>query len=170
MEPNLLISYDPHGGYMSGKAEVQDILTKLGDQKAEMELLVPGIIGVKTVLKSRDVVEEVRDLFAGDPESVKFTLKWVPADFWCEGSIDGIKSMVKEEAKDLFVATDQYSIDVVKHRSVLHKEQVVEAVAPLLKGKVNLEFPQKVLRIELFDNRASVTVLKPKDVFSVAKE
>jgi len=169
MDPNLIVSYDPNGGYMSGKGEIHNILTKLGDQKSEQELLVPGIIGVKTRLAARDVVEEVRELYAGDPNSLNFALKWVPADFWCDATIDQIKATVKEEIKDLFVPSDQYAIDIVKHRSELSKEQLIEVVAPMLKGKVNLDFPQKVLRIELFDKRASITLLKPKDVFSVVK-
>lgn len=169
MDPNLIVSYDPNGGYMSGKSEIHNILTKLGDQKSEQELLVPGIIGVKTKLAARDVVEEVREMYAGDPNSLSFTLKWVPADYWCDATLDSIKAMVKEEIKDMFMADDVYAVAVVRHRSELSKEQIIEAVAPMLKGKVNLDFPQKVLRIELFDKRASITLLKPKDVFSSAR-
>jgi tRNA(Ser,Leu) C12 N-acetylase TAN1 len=169
MEPNLLVSYDPKAGYLGGKNEIHNVLTKLGDQKSEQELLVPGIIGVRTRLVARDVVEEVREMYAGDPNSLNATVKWVPADYWCEATLDAIKSLVKEEIKDLFVADDLFAVEVVKHRSELHKEQIIEAIAPLLKGKVNLDFPKKILRIELFDKRASITLLKPKDVFSVAK-
>ncbi len=169
MDPNILVSYDPKGGYMSGKGEIHNILTRLGDQKSDQELLVPGIIGVKTKLDAREVVEEVRETYAGDPNSLSFTVKWVPADYWCDATLDSIKAMVKEEIKDMFMADDVYAIDVVKHRCELHREQVIEAVAPFLKGKVNLDFPQKILRIELFDNRASITLLKPKDIFSVVK-
>lgn len=169
MDPNLLVSYDARGGYMSGKSEIHNILTKLGDQKSDQELLVPGIIGVKTKLAGRDVVEEVREMFASDPNFLTHTLKWVPADLWCAGTLDAIKAVVREDIKEMFAADDQYAIDVVKHRSDLHAEQIVEAIAPMLRGKVNLEHPQKILRIELFDKLASVTLLKPKDVFSVAK-
>ncbi len=169
MEPNLLVSYDPKGGYLAGRNEIHNILTKLGDQKADQQLLVPGIIGVATSLKSRDVIEEVREMAAADPMSFNFTLKWAPADYWCEATLDKIKEVVKEEVKDLIVPDDNYAIDVVKHRSELHREQIIEAIAPMLKGKVNLDYPQKILRIELFDKKATVTLLKPKDVFSVVK-
>ena len=167
MEPNLLVSYDSKAGYMIGRNEVQNILTKLGDQKAKMELLVPGIIGVSTELKNRDVIEEVKDIFAGDPESINATLKWVPVDFWCDATLDKIKEVVKEEIKDSISSNDQYQIDIIKHRSELNKEQIIEAVAPLIRGKVNLDHPQKIIRIELFDKKATVTLLTPKDIFSV---
>ena len=167
MDPNLLVSYDSKSGYMSGKSEIHNILTKLGDQKAEMELLVPGIISVKTTLDAREVVEEVREMFAGDPNSLSCTLKWVPVDYWCDATPDQIKATVKEEIKDLFVPDDQYVVDVLAHRSALTSEQIISAIVPLLKGKVNLDHPQKVIRIELFDKRACVSLLKPADIFSV---
>ena len=169
MKPNLLVSYDPRAGYISGKNEVQNILTKFGDQKAEKELLVPGIIGVETELAARDVVEDVRELYMADPSSVNSTVKWVPVDSWCAASIDEVKKIVQDDIKELIKEHDLFAIDVVKHKSELHREEVIEAIAPLLKGKVELDHPQKVIRIELFDKTASVTLLKPKDVFSVVK-
>ncbi len=169
MDPNLIVSYSSNGGYMSGKGEIHNILTKLGDQKSEQELLVPGIIGVKTKLDAREVVEEVREMFAGDPNSLSFTLRWVPVDYWCDATIDKIKTTIKEEIKDLFTVDDQFLIDVVNHRSGLQTGQIIEGVSSMLKGKVNPEHPQKVVRIELFDKRASVSLLKPADIFSVIK-
>ncbi len=170
MDPNLLVSYDPKGGYMSGKGEIHNILTKLGDQKAEQELLVPGIIGVKTKLVARDVVEEVREMYVGDPNALNFAIKWVPVDYWCDATIDSIKAVVKEEIKDMITSTDHYAIEIVKHRSALQPEKITEAISPMLRGKMNIEHPQKILRIELFDNKAAVTLLQPKNIFSVVKE
>ena len=170
MAPNLLVYYDPDAGYMSGKGEVHAILTDLGDQKAEQELVVPGVIGVSTVLKARSVVEEARELFLAEPLSFTCTIKWVPVDFWCNATIDEIKAVVKEEIKDMIVSDDLYSIEIVKHRSELHEEQIIEAVTPMLRGKVSLDHPQKILRIELCDTKASVTLLRPENVFSIIKE
>ncbi len=165
MDPNLIVSYSSSGGYMSGKSEIQNLLTKLGDQKAEQELLAPGIIGVATVLKSRDVIEELRELSASDPESIKFTTKWIPADFWCEATVESIKNTIKEEIKDLILADDQYMLEILPHRTSLKPESIIEALRPWIRGKINIERPQKIVRIELFDNKASITLLKPKDLF-----
>ena len=166
MEPNLLVSYASNAGYMSGKSEIHNILTKLGDQKSEQELLVPGIIGVKTKLAAREVVEEVSEMLATDPDSVKFTIKWVPADFWCAASIDAVKQIVKEDIKDSFSSNDVYNLEIINHRSSLNADDLMNAVKPLLKGRLDADFPQKILRIELFDKRASITLLKPKDILS----
>jgi tRNA(Ser,Leu) C12 N-acetylase TAN1 len=165
MDPNIIVSYSSSAGYLASKNEIHAILTKLGDQKSQPELLVPGIIGVATVLKSRDVVEELRDMIINDPDAIKCTLKWVPADNWCDAALDGIKNCIKEEIKDLMVADDQYAIEILPHRTSLKSDEILAAIKPWLKGKIS-DRPMKILRIELFDKRAAVTLLKPKDIFS----
>ncbi len=168
MDPNLLVSYDSKAGYFSGKSEIHNLLVKFGDQKEEMELMVPGIIGVKTKLNARDLIEDLKEMHATDPTSVSFTLKWVPADYWCSADVNSIVNIVKEEIKDMFLADDVYSIEVIMHKSNLDQEKIIQAIAPWLKGKINSDHPQKILRIELFDNRASVTLLLPKNIFNIA--
>jgi hypothetical protein len=162
---NLIVQYDSKAGYLSGKNEIHNILTKLGDQKSEQELLVPGFIGVKTILVARNVVEELREMYANDPESVKATVKWVPADYWCDATVEKILLTVKEEVKDLFLPSDPYSIQILPHKTALKSDEIISAIKPWLKGTIS-DFPQKILRIELFDKKASVTLLKPKDIFS----
>jgi tRNA(Ser,Leu) C12 N-acetylase TAN1 len=165
MDPNIIVSYSSSAGYLASKNEIHAILTKLGDQKGQFDLLVPGVIGVSTVMKSRDVVEELREMIINDPDAIKCTLKWVPADNWCEASMEGIKNCVKEEIKDLMVADDQYTIEILPHRTSLKPGEILAAIKPWLKGKIS-DRPMKILRIELFDKRAAITLLKPKDVFS----
>jgi len=169
MEANILVSYDPRGGYLTGRNEIHDILTKLGDQKSDISLIVPGIIGVTTKLKARDAIEEVKELFLSDPRSVNSALKWVPVDAWCDETVESIKKLVSDDIKNLIVEDDLFKIDVIKHKSELHTDEIVEAIAPLLKGKVELDHPQKILRIDLFGRRSAVTLLKPKDIFSITK-
>lgn len=166
MDPNLIVSYSSSAGYLAGKNEIHAILTKLGDQKSEQELLIPGIIGVATVLKARNIIEELHDMTASDPDAIKCTLKWVPADYWCDATLESIKTTVKEEIKDLFVADDQYIVEILPHRTSLKPEDILTTIKPLLRGKINADHPQKILSIELFDKKASITLLKPKDIFS----
>ncbi|MEM3154725.1 MAG: hypothetical protein QW165_04135 [Candidatus Woesearchaeota archaeon] len=164
MDSNLIVSYSSSAGYLAAKGEIHNLLTRFGDQKSRQELLVPGIIAVTTALKSREVVEELHEIAANDPEAIKCTTQWVPADNWCDATIDGIKNVIKEEIKDLFVADDQYAIEILQHRTSLKTDDILNAIKPFLKGRI-VDRPMKILRIELFDKRASVTLLKPKDMF-----
>jgi len=166
MPANLLVSYNPDAGYMNGKAEIQNTLTKLGDQKAEMELIVPGMIGVTTELTARVVVEEVREMFLGDPQHFKATSTWSVVDYWCPANVDDIVKVVKQEIREVIADNDQFAVHVITHRSELDENKVFEAVLSLIRGKENVDHPKKVIRIELFDESVSISLIAPSDVFT----
>jgi len=150
---------------MNGKAEIQDTLTKLGDQKAEMELIVPGIIGVTTELTARVVVDEVREMFLTDPMHFKATSTWAVVDYWCPANVDDIAKVVRQEIQEVVTENDRFAVHVITHRSELDEKKVVEAVLPLIRGKENVDHPQKIVRIELFDEAATVSLIAPSNVF-----
>ncbi|RLE46139.1 hypothetical protein DRJ22_02705 [Candidatus Woesearchaeota archaeon] len=169
-EANLLVFYDSKAGYLAAKNEVQTILTKLGDQKSEEELLESGIIAVKTELRNRKVIEEVRDIFVSNPLSINSTLKWVPIDYWCNPTLKDIISTVKEEIASLITEKDRFAIEVEKHESNLNKKEMQNKIAELIKGKPDSDYPDKTIRIDLFKERVGITLLGKHDVFSLAGE
>lgn len=164
MDPNLIVTYGT-AGYLAAKNEVHNCLTGLGDQKSEQELLVPGVLGVKTKLAARKVLEELKDLHVQDPQNMTVTNSWFPADFWCETNIDAIRNVVKEEIKDMMTASDRYDLQVINRKGSLSRDELVAELKPLLKGTMTEEFPNKLVRIEVFDKLTCVTLVLVRDVF-----
>jgi tRNA acetyltransferase TAN1 len=170
MEPNVLVSYSFTVGFFEAKQEISTVLRELGDDKAEIERLTKGIIGAKTSLDNRQVVDGVREKFIANPLVFNFTLKWVAVDFWCRPDFEEIKKIVKEEIIAKISEDDRWAVQVEKHGGELHSQDVIEAIAPLIeKGKVDLDHPEKIIRIDLFPSQAAVTLLKPENIFSLAK-
>lgn len=161
---NLIVHYGS-AGYMNAKSEIHAILTKLGDQKEEQELLAPGVIGVTTKLDARKVVVEVKDQYVFDPESIKATSEWEPADNWCDATIDAITKTIREDIREFMTSEDLYTIDVDEHNSKLEKAEVAKAAASFMRGRLDYERPNKTLIIELFETKACVTLALKKDVF-----
>lgn len=50
-----------------------------------------------------------------------------------------------------------------------HKAEIIMELAKLIEAKVGLENPDKILRVALIGKYAGLAVLRPLDVFSVAK-
>jgi len=50
-----------------------------------------------------------------------------------------------------------------------HKIEIIKELAELIDKKVDLENPDKILRIEIIGKYAGLALLKPKDVFSATK-
>ena len=164
MEPNLIVHYGS-AGYLYTKNEIHNILTKLGDQKEEQELLTPGIIGVQTKLPARKAVEEARELYLTDPDRIIATTMWIPADNWTDTNLDAIKRTIREDIRDFLTQDDTYTIEITEHNSPVASEDVIRTITPLLNGKLDYERPKKRLIIELFEKKTMITLALQKDVF-----
>lgn len=163
MEANLIVYYAAHGGYLSSKIEVHNLLTKFGDQKADIELLCPGVMAVKTSLDARKVVDNLSDLYVKEPSALNYTVKWIPVDYWCSPA--EIVSTVKDEYRTMFAPTDQFSVKIVS-RGKLNEQELLSSLKPFLRGSINDEHPQKILRIEVFDKLVAVALLRPHNIIS----
>jgi len=166
---NLLVSCS-WGVYGKAKREILYILTTLGDESPIVErTIAKGIIGVKTKLDSREVVGGLRKLFNEDPFVFEYTLKWVPVDFWTFSDIDSMKEGVRK-LRNRIQAGEKWRMIVEKRRYTLHhKIEIIKELADLIEEKVDLENPEKILRVDIIGRYAGMSVLMPQEVFSVAK-
>ncbi len=165
---NILVSYSLRG-FGRARAEVAAILKGLGDPAPAIEKTpVRGICGVRTSLDSREVVRRVRALYESDPASLGCTIKWAPADSWCGATIDEMKRTLEKE-KGKIMAGERWAMKVEKRRSTaLHSMEIIKELASLIDEKVDLDDPDKIVRVELLGDNACITVVRPGEVFSTA--
>ena len=166
---NLLVSCS-WGVYGKAKKEIIHILEILGDESPLVKrTIAEGIIGVKTRLNSREVAYGLRRLFDEDHFAFQYTLKWVPVDLWTLSDMDSMKEGVRKLRKRIHVG-ERWRMTVEKRRySLHHKIEVIRELADLVDEKVDLENPEKILRVDIIGRYAGISVLIPQDVFSVAK-
>jgi tRNA acetyltransferase TAN1 len=50
-----------------------------------------------------------------------------------------------------------------------HKIEIIRELADLIDEKVDLENPEKILRVDIIGRYAGISVLRPQDIFSVSK-
>jgi len=151
--------------------EVKDLLNKFGDAEAVVEQTkARGIIGVKTKLDAREVINLVREEFKANPLSINFAVKWLPIDRWCKANIDDMKRVVIE-LKERINRGERWMMEVEKRRyTEMHREEIIKELAPLIEEKVDLKNPDKILHVEIIDGYAGFAVLRPDEIFSIAKE
>ena len=166
---NLLVSCS-WGVYGKAKKEIVLTLKTLGDESPIVKrTIAEGIIGVKTLLDSREVVCGLRRLFNEDPFVFQYTLKWVPVDLWTLSDMDSMKEGVRK-LRNRIHAGERWRMIVEKRRySLHHKIEVIRELADLIDEKVDLENPEKILRVDIIGRYAGISVLTPQEVFSVAK-
>src|ERR1041385_2827466 len=93
---NVLVTYGS-AGYFAAKKEVQAILTKLGDQKAQIDLIAPGSIGILTKIPAKKLVEDLRELYLSDPEVLSTTGDWIPLEYWCASTVPAVVKVIRDE-------------------------------------------------------------------------
>jgi tRNA(Ser,Leu) C12 N-acetylase TAN1 len=166
---NLLVSCR-WGWYARAKAEIVRILAALGDSQPRVQpTLARGIIGVKTTIDPRSVISALRPLFEKDPLFIQHTLKWVPIDLWTDSDIESIKEGVAR-LRGAIQPAKTWRVTVEKRRyTALHKIDIIREVADLIDLRVNLENPDKIIRIDIIGHHAGISVLKPGEVFSVTR-
>jgi len=73
---NLLVSHEWRNWY-AARQEILLLLRDFGDaHPIAREMAARGLTGVKTALRSRDVIRSLGERFSLDPSSLRFTLKF----------------------------------------------------------------------------------------------
>ena len=163
MEPVIIVKYGS-AGYFSAKKEVHNVLAKLGNQKADEELLIPGFITIKTKLDPHEVIEDARELFLGNPDSFSATTEWIPVTAWCTPG--EIAKTINEEVADLIMPDEEYALEILKYQSTISDDDIINKVVPLIKARPGYN-PYKIIRIQIADNKVAISLLKPNDVLHI---
>lgn len=166
---NLLVSCS-WGGFRRAKGEITRVLQLLGDENPIVKpTFAKGVIGVKTRLNPREAVQELRKLFKEDPSILQHTSKWIPVDLWTYSTMAFMKRTVTELGKSILKG-EKWRLTLEKRRYTLHhKIEIIRELAELIDRKVDLENPDKIIRIDIIGKYAGVSLLKPQEVFSVEK-
>ena len=166
---NLLVSCS-WGAYRRARKEILQILRKLGDEEPFVKRTAArGIIGVRTRIDSREVIERLRVLFDEDSSILQDTLKWVPVDLWTSSTLDSMKEGITELREKIHEG-ERWRMTVERRRYTrYHEIDLIRELADLIDEEVDLENPHKILHIEIIGKYAGLSILTPKDIFSTAK-
>ncbi len=165
---NLLVSYSWRN-FRRVRDEIAVILREFGDPGPIIEkTLARGICGVSTSLDAREAVKKVRALCESNPMCLGYTIKWAPADRWCEASIEEMKKALEKE-KGKIKKGEKWAMKVEKRYAAFHSIDIIKELAALIDEPVDLDNPDKIVRVELLGKNACITVVRPDEVFSTAK-
>jgi len=166
---NLLVSC-AWGAYERARREILQILRKLGDEEPLVKRTAArGIIGVRTTVNSREVIQRLRILFDRDPFLIQHTLKWVPVDLWTSSKLDSMKEGITE-LREKIHSGERWRMTVEERRYTrLHKIEIIRELADMIDEEVDLENPDKIFRIEIIGKYAGLSVLAVQDIFSATK-
>ena len=149
--------------------ELIDILEEFGDSDVKVSITnMPGILTAKTKLDPINAVRKIKEMLLDEPWSVRYCLRIIPIQKVIETKIEEIEKSIVE-LSDQILDDETYRISIEKRNSNVSSKEIITKIADKIKNKVSLEFPDKVLLIEILGNITGISILKKSDILSIEK-
>jgi len=149
--------------------ELRGILEELGDSDAKVSITkMSGILTAETKLEPIKIVRKIKEMLLDEPWSIRYCLRIIPIQKVIETKIEEIEKTVTDISKQISDG-ETYRISIEKRNSDLSSQEIISKIASKIKNKVSLEFPDKVVLIEILGDKTGISILKKADVLSVEK-
>jgi tRNA acetyltransferase TAN1 len=165
---NLLISTSRFNE-SNAKAELWFTLLIIGDEYpiiSNLEYL--GLITALTTIKREEAILKIKNILDNDPHFFQYILKIVPIDFVCETNLKVINYLIKNHYENFIKKTEKFKIDLKRRKNkLIERNNLITTIAKNIDNEVDLENPDKIIRIELLGNFCGIAFIKPDDIISI---
>ena len=165
---NLIVTCARH---LEGDTEDEliDILDKLGDSDVKISVSsMSGIIMIETKLDPIEVVRKIKEMVLDEPWSIRYCLRIIPIQKAVKTNIEEIEKAISSMS-DQIRKKESYRILIEKRNSDISSKEIITKIANGIKNKVSLDFPDKVILIEILGIVTGISILKKSDILSLEK-
>ena len=165
---NLIVTCSRH---LEGDTEDEliDILDGLGDSDIKIVVSnMSGIITVETKLDPIKVVRKIKEMVIDEPWSIRYCLRIIPIQRVVETGIEEIEKTISSMS-DQIKENESYRILIEKRNSDISSKEIITKIANGIKNKVSLDFPDKIILIEVLGIVTGISILEKSDILSLEK-
>ena len=149
--------------------EILDILDELGDPDVKISVSnMSGIITIETKLDPIEVVRKMKQMLLDEPWSIRYCLRVIPIQKTVETNLEKIQECVSSISNNI-EKNESYRILIEKRNSDISSKEIITNIANQIKNKVSLDFPDKIILIEILGIVTGISLIKNSDVFSLEK-
>lgn len=149
--------------------ELREILEEFGDSDVKISTTnMSGILTAETYLDPIEVVKKIKDMLLDEPWSIRYCKRIIPIQKVIESKINEIENSISELSNQI-LENETYRISIEKRNSDLSSKEIITKIADKIKNKVSLEFPDKVILIEIIGDKTGISILKKSDILSTEK-
>ena len=156
---------------LEGEAEEEiiDILDELGDPDVKISISnMSGIITVQTKLDPIEVVRKMKEILLDEPWSIRYCLRVIPIQKIVETNLEKIVECISS-ISDKIEDNESYRILIEKRNSDISSKEIITNIANQIKNKVSLDFPDKIILIEILGIVTGISLIKKSDILSLEK-
>ena len=156
---------------LEGEAEEEiiDILDELGDPDIKISVSnMSGIITIQTKLDPIEVVRKMKEILLDEPWSIRYCLRVIPIQKIVETNLEKIQECISSISNKI-EDDESYRILIEKRNSDISSKEIITKIANRIKNKVSLDFPDKIILIEILGIVTGISILKKSDILSLEK-
>ncbi|MFX1324072.1 MAG: THUMP domain-containing protein [Promethearchaeota archaeon] len=133
-------------------------------------LTFPGLVSALTTNDAKQIIRKIQYLLKENPQYFQFILKIIPIDFVCETEVKTIVNLIHSQYKAFINEEDSFKI-VLKRRKheKIDREKIIDQIASKIDNRVDLENPDKIIRVEILGSFTGVSFLEKNDIIGVSK-
>ena len=149
--------------------ELRTILSEFGDSEPKITITkMSGILTCHINLDPIETVRKLREMVLDEPWSIRYCLRIIPIEETVNTNISEIETKIVAMS-DRVLPGETYRISIEKRNSDISGQEIISRIAKNFQNKVSLEFPDKVVLIEILENMTGISILKKSDVLSLEK-
>lgn len=166
---NLLVT-TWRGNENNARSELKRLLETIGETSPSVDKTgISGLIVAKTISDPLEVIGQFRTILHGRPYEFRHALRLMPIEKVVHTDLDQIKEAAAQLSSRIG-EDETFRVTVEKRLTTIHTHDIVEAAATIIKRKVNLKNPDRILLIEVVGGFTGLSLMKPNDAISVLKE
>ena len=164
---NLLVTFHPQDAGLAER-EVRKRIEEAGGQVEDVERSsINGVFCVQVADDAKGIVRTMREEFADAPHMLAHTFHWVPVDRWVEASDEAMLEAVRDAAQGIG-DSQRWMMHVHKrHHPASSEELMLTLTDPIVKGKVDLKHPEKIIAVEVLGAMAGISLLERDEIIDV---
>lgn len=168
-KPNLLITYDPQSK-ASSETEARRLLEHAGSRKAKFrESGVEGLFEVAIEGDAKQTVRRLNALCMEHPGWFTHTHRWIPVDDWVKSDAKHLERAVAKSGEGIR-GDEAWALKVTKRHYPTPSSELVEDLARFVQApRIDLRNPDKIVRVEIVEDRAGVSLLERGDWLNVTR-
>ena len=124
-----------------------------------------GLLIALTKIENEVVIQKIKTISKENPDFFQFILKIIPIDYVCETQAQTISEIVQSSYQAYIHSEDTFKIILNRRKSPhIDRESIIKKIASIFNNKVDLEHPDKIIRIEVLGNITGISYLNPNEI------
>ena len=115
-----------------------------------------------------EVVRKMKEILLDEPWSIRYCLRVIPIQKIVETNLEKIQECISSISNKI-EDDESYRILIEKRNSDISSKEIITNIANQIKNKVSLDYPDKIILIEILGIVTGISLIKKSDILSLEK-